>query len=167
MKRYAKRESKKHIVLVRSGIMLLVLVICAALYFGISDNVKNLLAEQRELRIANQFYELECYEAAAEAYASIESYADYAEKFADVVKKTESANTEEFTAKAEVTGITYTWYVKDPGSDEWVVSSITSPDYSCKMTAKKSGRQVYCVITDENGNQITTEITSLIYEGEK
>ncbi len=56
-------------------------------------------------------------------------------------------------AKTSVTatgeGLTYTWYVLDPGTYRWTESSIKTNTYSVAMTAAKSGRKVYCVVTDK------------------
>ena len=72
------------------------------------------------------------------------------------------------TAKATVTvtgdGLTYTWYVKDTGSTVFVKSSLKGATYSFAMTEAKSGRQVYCVITDAYGNSVKTDIVTLTQE---
>ena len=65
------------------------------------------------------------------------------------------------TVKAEGDGLTYTWYVKDPSAKKFTKSSTTSSTYSYKMTAEKSGRQVYCVITDAYGNTVKTNTVTL------
>ncbi len=60
-------------------------------------------------------------------------------------------------AKATVTaagdGLTYQWYVKNPGTTEYVKSSLTTATYSAKMTAANSGRLIHCIVTDTYGNQ--------------
>ena len=58
-----------------------------------------------------------------------------------------------FTAAGD--GLTYQWYVKNPGATEYVKSSVKDAAYAAKMTAANSGRLVYCVITDKYGH--TTE----------
>lgn len=65
------------------------------------------------------------------------------------------------TVKAEGTGLSYQWYIKNPDGSSFSKSSCTSATYSCKMTAKISGRQAYCVITDSFGNSITTNTVTL------
>lgn len=55
----------------------------------------------------------------------------------------------------------YQWYVKNPGGKAFAKSAVTSAKYSCKMSAKVSGRQVYCVITDEYGNSTKTKTVTL------
>ena len=57
-------------------------------------------------------------------------------------------------------GLTYKWFVKDPGKS-FVRSSITSNTYSYTMTAAKSGRQIYCVVTDSFGNSVTSKTVTM------
>lgn len=68
-------------------------------------------------------------------------------------------------AKTAVTaagdGLKYQWYYKNPGASKFKKSSIKSKTYSFKMTKAKSGRQVYCVITDTHGGKIKTETVTL------
>ena len=40
-------------------------------------------------------------------------------------------------------------------------SSFTGNSYSVKMNEERAGRQIYCVITDAFGNQVTTDIATL------
>lgn len=69
----------------------------------------------------------------------------------------DSGKTASTTVKATGSGLKYTWYVKNPGSDTFTKSSVTKSTYSYKMTKAKSGREVYCVITDKYGNSVQTE----------
>ena len=66
---------------------------------------------------------------------------------------------------ASGTGLTYTWFVKDPGKDLYVKSSIAKDTYSFTMSAEKDGRKVYCVVTDANGNSVTSNIATLSRTG--
>ncbi len=66
------------------------------------------------------------------------------------------------TVKAEGQGLKYQWYCKNPGGKSFGKSSITSATYSYAMTAAKSGRQVYCVITDKWGNTVKTNVVTLL-----
>ena len=58
--------------------------------------------------------------------------------------------------EAEGEGLSYQWYLCEPGEDEFIKSSVTGKSYSYTMTKAKNGRKVYCVITDANGNTVTT-----------
>ncbi len=65
------------------------------------------------------------------------------------------------TVKATGTGLTYQWYVRDPGETSYVKSSIKKATYSFKMTKAKAGRRVYCVITDKYGNTVKSSTVIL------
>lgn len=73
----------------------------------------------------------------------------------------DSGKTASTTVKATGSGLKYTWYVKNPGSDTFSKSSVTKATYSYKMTKSKSGREVYCVITDKYGNSVQTETITM------
>lgn len=73
----------------------------------------------------------------------------------------DSGKTASTTVKATGSGLKYTWYVKNPGSDTFIKSSVTKSTYSYKMTKAKSGREVYCVITDKYGNSVQTETATM------
>ena len=68
-------------------------------------------------------------------------------------------------AKTKVTavgdGLTYQWYLKNPGASKFSKSSVTSATYSVKMTAANDGRQVYCVVTDKYGKTATSDTVTL------
>ena len=49
---------------------------------------------------------------------------------------------------AEGVGLTYAWYIKDPGASKFSKSSVTASSYSVNMTEARNGRQAYCVISD-------------------
>ena len=65
------------------------------------------------------------------------------------------------TVTAHGVGLTYQWYVKDPGSSSFTKSSITKKTYSISMTEAKSGRQVYCIVKDSSGNSVKTRTATL------
>lgn len=65
------------------------------------------------------------------------------------------------TVHATGNGLKYQWYVKNPSSTKFTLSSITNETYSFEMTESKSGRQVYCVITDKYGNTVTSDTVTL------
>ena len=67
-----------------------------------------------------------------------------------------------FTVQGE--GLTYQWYYKNKGDKTFKVSSFTGNRYSMTMANFCDGRQVYCVITDQYGNQVTTEVVTLTVE---
>ena len=57
-------------------------------------------------------------------------------------------------------GLTYTWYSKD-GDADFVKSSITKSTYSVTMTEARDGKQVYCVVKDAYGNEVTTDTVTM------
>ena len=57
--------------------------------------------------------------------------------------------------------LTYQWYIKNAGSSKFSKSSVTSATYSCKMSEKADGRQVYCVVTDKYGKTAKSETVTL------
>ena len=66
------------------------------------------------------------------------------------------------TVKATGDGLKYTWYYTSGGtSTKFSKSSITSATYSTTMDATRDGRQIYCVITDQYGNTVTTNTVTL------
>lgn len=70
------------------------------------------------------------------------------------------------TAKATVSvsggsGVKYQWYVKNPGSNSFVKSSITKSTYSVKMKESIEGRQLYCVVTDNYGQKVVSDTVTV------
>ena len=62
---------------------------------------------------------------------------------------------------AEGESLSYQWYLKNPNATKLSKSSITSDTYSVKMSEVNNGRQVYCVVTDQFGNSVRSDIISL------
>jgi len=65
------------------------------------------------------------------------------------------------TVKAQGTGLKYQWYVKNADGTTYSKSSVTGPTYSTTMTTKVHGRRVYCVVTDAEGNKVTSNTAML------
>ena len=81
----------------------------------------------------------------------------------DVVAAT--GETAAVTVDAVGEDLTYSWYYRNAGAKTFTeTASFTGNTYSLKMTAARSGRQVYCVIQDRNGNTVATDIVTLIAE---
>ena len=57
--------------------------------------------------------------------------------------------------------LTYKWYYKDPGAKSFKKASGTKSTYSCTMTSKINGRQVYCVVKSKYGGSIKTNVVTL------
>lgn len=58
-------------------------------------------------------------------------------------------------------GLTYQWWVTDPGDTIYYESAIVTNVYTVEMIEAKSGRKIYCIITDAEGNQVTTDTVTL------
>ena len=58
------------------------------------------------------------------------------------------------TVEAEGENLTYEWWYALAGSTKFYKSSITTATYSTRMDATRDGRQLYCVVKDENGNSV-------------
>ena len=58
-------------------------------------------------------------------------------------------------------GLTYQWYYKESYMKDFKPSSNKTSAYAYSMQNYMDGRSVYCVITDQYGNQITTEIVTI------
>ena len=65
------------------------------------------------------------------------------------------------TVKAEGDGLTYQWYVKESGAKAFKVSVNKTTSYAYTMQDYMHNRQVYCVVTDANGNSVQTETATI------
>ena len=65
------------------------------------------------------------------------------------------------TVEAEGESLTYEWWYATPGSTKFYKSSITTATYSTRMDAARDGRQLYCVVKDENGNSIQSDTVTI------
>ena len=76
------------------------------------------------------------------------------------------AKGEKFSIKPEVQGdgLTYQWYVKEAGAKAFKVSSNKTAAYAYTAQSYMNGRSVYCVITDQYGNQVTTDTVTIWLE---
>ena len=73
-----------------------------------------------------------------------------------------SGATAKVTVGAVGDGLTYKWYYKERnGSSFHYTSSFKGSTYSVKMNSTRKGRQVYCIITDQYGNSVATNIVTL------
>lgn len=71
-----------------------------------------------------------------------------------------AGNQVSFTVKAAGTGLTYQWQLSDDGRN-WRNSSIKTDTYSVTISKTNNNRQVRCVITDKNGNKVTSNAASM------
>lgn len=70
---------------------------------------------------------------------------------------------QKFSVKPQVQGdgLTYQWYYKDSYMKDFAVSSNKTSAYAYSMQSYMHNRQVYCVITDQYGNQVTTDVATI------
>ncbi len=71
------------------------------------------------------------------------------------------------SVKAEGKGLKYQWYFRSPGVAEFTKSSVTTSVYTNVLTEQRANREVYCVITDADGNSVTTNTVKLVLVEEK
>ena len=69
-----------------------------------------------------------------------------------------------FSLKAQGEDLSYQWYVKNPGAEEFSKSKVTSPSYSTVLTEAKNGRQIYCIVTDAMGNTVQSDTVTMTIE---
>ena len=63
----------------------------------------------------------------------------------------------EFAVSAEGDGLKYQWQYKAPGSSSWTNFANATGATLKKVTGEWDGWKVHCVVTDKNGNSVTTE----------
>ena len=66
-----------------------------------------------------------------------------------------------FTVKASGDGLTYRWYYKARGADDFTPSVCTGPAWTFTAVAAANGRQIYCEVTDAAGNTVRTDTVTL------
>ena len=72
-----------------------------------------------------------------------------------------AGDTAKFTVAAEGNNLTYQWQYKKSGSSTWSTASSTSTAYSFTMKDTYDDRSIRCVITDGDGNMVTSSTASL------
>ena len=65
------------------------------------------------------------------------------------------------TVEAEGEGLTYQWYYSNNGGKSFAVSSFKTNTYAMTMANYCHNRQVYCIITDANGNSVQTDTVTI------
>ena len=70
---------------------------------------------------------------------------------------------EAVSIKVEATGqgLQYQWYFRDKGSSAFKKSGIKTDTYTTTMTTARSGRQIYCVVTDQNGYSVKSATATI------
>ena len=70
-------------------------------------------------------------------------------------------STAKFTVTATGNGLTYQWQYSDDNGATWLASSLKSATYSAKFTAEKNNRMVRCIVTNADGNSVTSNAVSM------
>ncbi|MCD8325710.1 MAG: hypothetical protein LUC90_03190 [Lachnospiraceae bacterium] len=65
------------------------------------------------------------------------------------------------TVEAEGDDLSYCWYYKNPGSSIFKESGIYTSSVTVSVTTARDGREMYCLITDMNGNSVVTNTVTL------
>ena len=69
------------------------------------------------------------------------------------------------SVKAEGEVLQYHWYLKEPGQTQFSETPVTENTYRTDMTEEMAGSQLYCLITDQKGNQTQTNTATLWTNG--
>jgi len=70
--------------------------------------------------------------------------------------------TAKLTLEARGEGLSYAWYYKNAGAGKFTLTTtFTGSTYSVSMNESRSGRQVYCVVTDQYGNTAVSDTVTL------
>ncbi|MBO5671010.1 MAG: InlB B-repeat-containing protein, partial [Clostridia bacterium] len=67
----------------------------------------------------------------------------------------------EVSVTAAGDGLTYQWYVAVTSADNFIKSSITKSTYGTTMDESRSGRRIYCVVTDAYGNSVRSDTVTI------
>lgn len=84
-----------------------------------------------------------------------------------IVKDTEDITTAKigkrytFTIDVEGTDLKYCWYYKNPGKSKFSKAGVYTSEYSRHATKDLDGMQVYCVVTDGNGEKVVGRTATL------
>ena len=70
-------------------------------------------------------------------------------------------DTASFTVVASGAGLSYQWYYKTATGTKWNKSLLTSSTYSTTVKEKYDGYSYYCVVTDNRGNELQTDVVYL------
>jgi len=71
-----------------------------------------------------------------------------------------------FTIQAEGSGLSYTWQYSSDG-ETWKTGSSVTTSYTTTLTAVRDGRQVRCIVTDSEGNSVTSATVTMTIAAEE
>ncbi|MCC8074972.1 MAG: hypothetical protein LIO95_03350, partial [Clostridiales bacterium] len=71
-----------------------------------------------------------------------------------------------FTVEATGTDLSYQWYYKKAGATSWSIwNNHTTATTSATANSSWDGMQVYCVVTDGNGNSVSSDPATITLNG--
>ena len=84
-----------------------------------------------------------------------------------IIKQPQSvnaANGRQFTLKveAEGTGLKYKWQAQKPGESSWADFSDTTASLTRTMSSTYNGWKIRCIVTDGNGNNVISDVITVI-----
>ena len=84
-----------------------------------------------------------------------------------ITKQPESVNAatgRQFTLKveAEGTGLKYKWQAQKPGESSWADFSDTTASLTRTMSSTYNGWKIRCIVTDGNGNNVISDVITVI-----
>ena len=74
-------------------------------------------------------------------------------------------STVKFSVTAQGDGLTYQWQLCDDQGKNWRNSSNTTSQYATTLSETNNGRYVRCVVSDKNGNSVTSSAASMKIAG--
>ena len=69
--------------------------------------------------------------------------------------------TARITISAKGNGLKYQWYYRNANSKKFQKSDVKKATYSYKMSEKRDGRQVYCIVKDKYGNSVKSDTVTM------
>ena len=66
-----------------------------------------------------------------------------------------------FTVVAEGDGLSYQWWIKNPGATSFSKSVNKGATYSSEVTKTSNGRELYCIVTDKYGNSVQSKTVKM------
>lgn len=70
-----------------------------------------------------------------------------------------------FRIKATGEGLNYQWQLSDDGGNTWRNSSVRTAEYAADFSQNKIGRYVRCIVTDEYGAKIVSDVAIMKLQG--
>ncbi len=66
-----------------------------------------------------------------------------------------------YSVKAEGDGLTYQWQFSGDNGKSWINGNATTKEYLTALKLNREGRMIRCIVTDQYGNQMTTDVVTM------